>query len=125
MSYRPKSVLEIATDLKFKHDLDRFKSPITRANLISIKPNFSYALRGRGRLRGEIEFSKVTVKPSNAIIPYEMVDGKGEGQNFYWLFSFDYRASSRVMILFSYLGRQLPGRNELQHIGKVEVKAFF
>lgn len=125
LSYRPKSVLEIAADLKFKHDLDRVKSPGTSANLIGIKPNFSYALRGRGRLRGEIEFSKVTVKPSNAIIPYEMVDGRREGRNFNWLFSFDYRASSRVMILFSYLGRQLPGRDELQHIGKVEVKAYF
>lgn len=125
LSYRPKPVMEIASDLLFMYDLDRVANPETRALLVGIKPNFSYAFRGKGRLRGEVEFSNVTAKPSDAILPYEMVNGRRVGENISWLFSLDYRVSSQVMILFSYIGRKLPGRDEYQHIGKAEVKAFF
>ncbi len=125
LSYRPLTSLELAAEMKLQKDWDRVHSPNTETMLISAKPNFSYAFRGRGRLRGELEFANVTVSPINQIIPYEMANGRRAGENFRWQIGLDYRLSSKLMILFSYLGRKDPIRNEILHLGKAEVKAFF
>jgi len=124
-SYRPKTSWEIAAEIKYQKDLDQVFSPATVTTWISVKPNFSYAFRGRGRLRGDVEFSNVTASPKDRIIPYEMANGRRVGENFRWQLGLDYRLSSKLMILFSYIGRQEPGRNEVLHLGKAEVKAFF
>ncbi|MEE9168283.1 MAG: hypothetical protein V3U73_00885, partial [bacterium] len=125
LSYRPKSALEISSDLKVLVDLDRAHRPSTETVLFGVKPGLSYSLRGKGRLRGELEYSRVNANPSSRIIPYEMAEGRRVGRNLRWQLGLDYRVSSRVMILFSYIGRNLPGRDGLQHLGKAEVKAFF
>ncbi len=125
MSYRPKSSLEIAAEFKYQKDMDRVYAPNTRTRLISIKPNFNYAIRGRGRLRGELEYADVSASPENRIIPYEMANGRRVGKNFRWQIGLDYRLSAKLMIIISYLGRREPGRDEIQHLGKAELKAYF
>ena len=125
LSYRPKSTVELAAEVTFQKDVDQFLSPKTKTLLVSTKPSFSYAFRGRGRLRGELEFSNVSTEPENRIIPYEMANGRRIGENFRWQLGLDYRLSSKLMILVSYLGRKDPTREEVQHLGKAEVKAFF
>lgn len=123
--YRPQRRLELGLRSKFSFNRDIVLNPQTEANLISFKPRSNYSLSKKGRIRGEIEWTKVDVSPKNRLIPFELTDGRRAGTTLRWNFSFDYRVSRNVQASMSYFGRSEPDRPKTQHIARVEMRAFF
>ncbi|RIK63788.1 hypothetical protein DCC62_26415 [candidate division KSB1 bacterium] len=82
LSYRPRPALEVANRLgaAFDRDLhETFDRPSLRAQALFLRPRVAYALRGRGRLQGEIEWVSVSAEPAGQVLPYELAKGNREG----------------------------------------------
>ncbi|NIA31289.1 MAG: hypothetical protein GWP06_15440, partial [Actinobacteria bacterium] len=88
-------------------------------------PRVNYALRSKGRLRGELEWSYVDANPKGRLIPYEMANGRSLGRSLRWDIRFDYRISQTIQATFSYSGRNEPERNRTIHTGRAQVTAAF
>jgi hypothetical protein len=125
VTYRPVQRLELALKSGASLNRDVVQTPNTEANLISLAPRSNYSLSQKGRLRAEIEWTRVTVSPPDRLIPYELTRGNRAGTTFRWNFSFEYRVSRNVQASLSYFGRSEPQRPDTQHIAKMEMRAFF
>jgi hypothetical protein len=125
LSYRPRPVLELALAAGASFDEDRANAPNTRARAVSIKPRSTYSFRGKGRISGAIEWTKVSAEPENRILPYELANGNRPGQTHRWNFALEYRVSTNVNFSASYFGRREPERPNTFHLAKVEMRAFF
>ncbi|MFQ5863962.1 MAG: hypothetical protein ACE5IW_01905 [bacterium] len=123
--YRPERRLEFGFKSLIALNRDIIQSPATQANLLSFKPRSNYSLSRQGRFRGEIEWTKVLISPKNRIIPFELTGGNRAGTTLRWNFGFDYRVSRNVQASLSYFGRSEPDRPKIQHIAKMEMRAFF
>ncbi|MFQ5824486.1 MAG: hypothetical protein ACE5JB_10560 [bacterium] len=123
--YRPKRRLEFGLKSLISLNRDIIQNPATKANLISFKPRSNYSLSRQGRFRGEIEWTRLIVSPKNRVIPFELADGNRAGTSLRWNFGFDYRISRNVQSSLSYIGRSEPDRPKIQHIAKMEMRAFF
>ncbi len=125
LSYRPQPRWEIAGRLVFGRDRDLAYAPATEVTQFSFKPRTTYSFRSRGRLRAELEWTYVTARPSNRIIPYELAQGNRVGNTLRWNLRFEYRMASNLNASLSYQGRDEPGRPKTLHLAKVEMRAFF
>jgi hypothetical protein len=125
LRYRFRPGLEGILEFGGGYDQDRNYNPPTVARYFSLKPGMRLSFRQKGRLQCGLEWTRVTVKPANRILPYEMAEGRRLGTNFRWNFSLDYRLSSQMTFLFTYLGRRDPILKKIQHIGRMELKAYF
>ena len=123
--YRPNRRLELGLKSKTSINKDIIPDPVTEANLISFAPRSNYSLSKQGRFRGEIEWTKVFVSPKDRVIPFELADGNRIGTTLRWNFGFNYRVSRNVQASLNYFGRREPDRRKIQHIAKVEMRAFF
>ena len=125
--YRPQTRIELGMKSQLGFSKDLVADPVAKTSLISFKPRMNYSLNKTGRLRGEIEWTKVQVlaAPANYQIPFELNDGNRAGTTLRWNFGFDYRVSRNVQASFSYFGRSEPDRPPAQHFAKVEMRAFF
>ncbi len=128
LSYRPRPALEVANRAGAAFDRDLFETfdrPSLAAQALFLRPRVAYALRGKGRLQGEIEWVRVSAEPAGQVLPYELAKGNREGTTWRWNFSVEYRVSSNVNFSATYLGRREPDRPQTLHLGKVEMRAFF
>ena len=125
LSYRPERRLEIAVRWVLGVDRDLAFSPATRVTQISFKPRTVYSFRGRGRLRAELEWTRVAADPPGRVLPYELAQGNRPGNTFRWNIGFEYRISNNLNASFSYQGRDEPDRPKTLHLAKVEMRAFF
>ncbi len=100
-------------------------SPPTAALFFSLQPGVVYSLPGRGQLRGELEWVRVTVAPAGRVIPYEVAEGNQPGTTLRWNVALDYRLSENMRGSLGYSGRSEPMRPEVLHVAKAEVRAFF
>jgi hypothetical protein len=125
LSYRPKQQLELALKCELKTAEDTAPDPVTRARSLFWIPRISYAFRGRGNVRAEIELGEVRSEPDNRTLPYEMLGGDQPGQTLRWNILVTYHVSGHVMATLNYRARQEPWRKGLYQTGQVEVRAFF
>lgn len=123
--YRPNRRFELGLKSLLSRNRDVIPEPNTEADLLSFAPRLNYSLSQKGRLRTEIEWTRVNVAPRTRLIPFELTDGKQSGSTYRWSVGFDYRVSQNVQVSLSYLGRNEPNRPKTQHIAKVEMRAFF
>jgi len=125
LSYRPRSMWELAAEVGLAFDEDR-AAPAVEVRAYSLKPRSTYSFRGKGRLSGELEWAQVTVTPllRDRPLPFELANGNRPGRTLRWNFALEYRISTNINISASYLGRNEPQRQTL-HLGKVEMRAFF
>ncbi len=125
VSYRPRQALELAIENRFSREEDRVYSDPTRVTAIAITPRANYAVKSRGRLRAEIEYSNVASTPQDRVLPYEMANGRSIGRSLNWDLRFDYRMSQTIQASFSYSGRNEPQRRGTIHTGRAQVTAAF
>ncbi len=125
LSYRPKQTIEWALESRIAHEEDRYFSPVTKVVAFTLMPRFVYSFLTRGRCQGEMEWSRVDVKPGNRILPYEMAGGRSAGQSLRWEVRFDYRVSQTIQASFSYSGRSEPERLGTIHTGRAQITAAF
>lgn len=125
VSYRPNTRLELATRLVLGFDRDRAFEPATRVRQLSVKPRLTYSFQGRGRLRAELEVTRVSASPADRVLPYELAQGNRVGTTVRWDVAFDYRLADNLNMSFSYQGRDEPQRLRTLHLARVEMRAFF
>ncbi len=125
VSWRPKSRLELALQTTIGRDKDLAYSDPTIVDRITLKPRSTYSFRRKGRLRAEIEYTRVSATPADRLIPYELGQGNRIGTTFRWNLTFDYRVSKNLNASASYQGRDEPHRTRTIHLARVEMRAFF
>lgn len=128
MSYRPRPVLELANAATVLHDRDLYfeaRRPPLSVLALSLRPRMTYSLRGKGRLSSEFEWVRVQVEPRGQVLPYELARGNREGTTLRWNLAFEYRVSGNVNFSLSYLGRKEAEREQIAHLGKMEMRASF
>ncbi len=125
LSYRPDQRFEIALQFRASDEQDRAYIEPTTVQAFSIIPRITYSLRGRGRVRGNVEWSRVNATPEDRPIPYEMANGRSMGQSLRWDLRFDYRISDTIQATLSYYGRNEPERDRVIHTGRAQVTAAF
>jgi hypothetical protein len=125
ISFRPRQVLELAVENRYSREEDRVYAEPTRVTALAITPRVNYAVKSKGRLRGEIEYSQVTSQPKGRVIPYEMANGRSLGRSINWDVRFDYRVSLTIQASLSYSGRNEPLRRGTIHTGRAQVTAAF
>ncbi len=123
--YRPQQRWEIGSKARLSRSKDLVPQPNTRANLLAFAPRATYSLSKKGRVRGELEFTHVGLAPKGQLIPFELTGGNRAGNTWRWNLGFDYRVSQNVQATMTYFGRSEPDRPDVQHVAKVEVRAFF
>jgi len=124
-SFRPTQIIELAIKSKFATKKDEAMQPATEADDYSIIPRASYSFRGKGRLNVEIEWTQVKVKPSNRVVPYELVGMNRQGTTWRWNIGLNYNVSKYMRATLSYNGRVEPDRPNTIHIARAEMRAYF
>ena len=125
LSYRPKSALELALQSRMAWEQDRHYDPPTQIRVLAFKPTVTYSLRGKGRLRAELDWTRVQVEPEGRVIPYEVAGGRSLGTSMRWDVRFDYRVSKTIQASLSYSGNHEPTRNRTIHTGRAQMTASF
>lgn len=125
MAYRPQPRWEVALRGSFSRSKDILPDPDTKATILALAPRATYSLSSKGRARAEIEWTRVDLAPRARLIPFELTEGNRAGTTFRWNFGFDYRVSRNVQASVNYFGRNEPDRPRVQHIARVEMRAFF
>lgn len=125
LSYRPHPRFEIALQTRTSIEEDRAYIEPTTVKAFSIIPRASYSLHGRGRIRGNVEWSRVSATPDDRPIPYEMANGRSTGQSLRWDIRLDYKISNTIQATLSYYGRNEPERDRVIHTGRAQVTAAF
>lgn len=128
LSYRPRPLLELANAATLIYDRDLYeeeKRPQLSVLALSLHPRLTYSLRGKGRLSSELEWVQVSASPAGKVLPYELAAGNREGTTLRWNLAFEYRVSGNVNFSLSYLGRKEAEREQIAHLGKMEMRASF
>ncbi|MDT8324023.1 MAG: hypothetical protein RRA94_07935 [Bacteroidota bacterium] len=124
LSYRPWKNLEIGFVVDSKSATDSHPETPVQADITALTLRSVTSFPGPGRLRVEIERSTVTLDTEVDRAPFELTDGRVEGQSWVWRLNFDYRLTEFMQATLSYLGRAEGDRDTI-HIARAEVKAFF
>jgi hypothetical protein len=119
---REKNSLEITLATKLKREVE--KELGLQVYLFEFSPKLSLSFLGQGKVRSEFGWSKVSFSPADEILPWEMAEGKKEGNNYSWILGFDFKLNQGFSANFNYSGLKEPKR-EMKHNGKFEVKAYF
>ncbi len=90
---------------------------------LSLKPELIRGLPGRGRVRGSVDWIRVSATGRLPLF-LGMAGGHRAGHNLVWRVGVDYRLARYLTALLVYDGRRRPGRPVL-HLGRVEVRARF
>ncbi len=125
LSYYWRRKVEFQWSGEVGRDADVWQNPETVALYWNLGAGATLTLRGRGRIRTNLNWAEVRVTPSDRILPYEMAGGRAPGRNLNWQLAADYRLSSRLMLLLSYTGRKDRIYPKVVHIGRMEMKAYF
>ena len=90
---------------------------------IGVQPEVIYALPGRGRLRGRLDWTRVWATDMTPLF-LGLARGNRQGQNWAWRLGMDYRLGKYVSARVMYDGRVRPARQTI-HLGRVEMRAVF
>ena len=102
-------------------DWERIRA--VRVRHVGVQPEVIYALPGRGRLRGRLDWTRVWATDMAPLF-LGLARGNREGQNWGWRLGMDYRFGKYVSAQVMYDGRVRPTRQTI-HLGRVEMRAVF
>ncbi|MCZ7558470.1 MAG: hypothetical protein M5R41_18945 [Bacteroidia bacterium] len=123
-SYRPWADVEIGFVLSTRNAADKLPVVPVDASILSQTLRGIVAFEGPGRLRVELERNSVEFSTEVDRFPYELTDGRAEGESWVLRVNFDYRITSFMQATMSYIGRSEAERDAI-HSARAEVKAFF
>lgn len=123
-SYRPYQRVEVGFVLATKSSRDRLPVTSIEAIVTSQTLRTTLSFDGPGRLRAELERNDVELKNAADNFPYELTDGKADGESWIARVNFDYRITSYMQATLSYLGR-VEQERPMIHTARAEVRAFF
>jgi len=92
-------------------------------DFISVRPELTRALPGRGRIRVSAEWAHVQADGQVPLF-LALAGGRRVGDNISWRTIADYRLARYLTATVSYDGRKRPGRPVL-HLGRMELRAIF
>ena len=124
VSFRPKQKIELALKGRWTLAQNKALNPM-EVHFLALSPRVNYSFRSKGRLRAELEFNRVQVRPENAIVPYEMVSGYRGGTNLRWITSFDYNVSRYIRASVSWNGRFEEYLGKPIYAVRAEMRAYF
>lgn len=119
---RESQVLELKLSGQYKNREDQIQK--IKAEFFSVSPEFLWALLSQGRLKAEFQWMHLRSTPRGKSLPYILTEGKREGENYDWRFSFDYRLNSYLSSSVVYSGESVPAQ-KTKHTGRMELKAYF
>ncbi len=119
---REKKSLELTLSSKLKEEKEELSE--LKVSLFELSPKVTYSLLGKGKLRSEFSWYRVGISPQDQVLPWEMAEGKREGDNFTWSLGFDFKLNQTLSASFAYSGLKEPIRGT-RHNGKFEIKAYF
>jgi hypothetical protein len=119
---RESQVLELKLSGEYKHKEDKIQK--IKAKFYSVSPELLWSLLSQGRLKAEFQWMHLRSIPRGKSLPYILTEGKREGENYDWRFSFDYRLNSYLSSSVVYSGESVPDQ-KIKHAGKMELKAYF
>jgi hypothetical protein len=120
-SYRPDPAVEVG----FQFGVGRGSNADTMtANLNDQSVRVSYAIGGKGQMRGEVSREEADIGRGGSIVPFELTGGRLGGISWLWQVALDYQISRLFQTTLSYDGRQESSRSVV-HTGRAEVRAFF
>jgi hypothetical protein len=124
LSYRPWTDVEIGFVLSSRAAADQLPAVPVDASILSQTLRGIVSFEGPGRLRVELERNSVEFSTEVDRFPYELTDGRAEGESWILRVNFDYRITSFMQATMSYIGRSEAERDAI-HTARAEVKAFF
>lgn len=119
---RERNSLELTLSGKLKDEKEELSE--LRVSLFELSPKATYSLPGKGRLRSEFSWYRVSISPKDLVLPWEMAEGKRTGDNFTWGLGFDFKLNQTLSASLAYSGLKEPIRGT-RHNGKFEIKAYF
>ncbi|MCK5074860.1 MAG: hypothetical protein KAR38_00725, partial [Calditrichia bacterium] len=98
-----------------------------KEHYIKLKERLTALVLKKGRLTAIFQWYKVVIdkNPLNLPLPYEMAEGKKEGDSMEWSLRMDYFVSNNLTFTFNYRGRKDPIYIKTLHTGLMELRAFF
>ncbi len=92
-----------------------------------VKERFTASLSKKGRGTVTWQWYRVIIdkNPLKLPLPFEMADGKKEGNSMEWSVKLDHYISSYLTFSLSYRGRKDPVFSKTVHTGLMEMRAFF
>ncbi len=123
LSYRPWPRVEMGMVLTLKSARDGYQGAGLDASINSEAVRAAVTFDGPGRLRIELERNEVILSETVVQFPYELTDGRPQGQSWVWRVNLDYRLAGFIQSTLSYLGRSESG--VVIHTARAEVKAYF
>ena len=94
-----------------------------KAQVFSLGPELQRALPGRGRVRGRLNWVRVSSSEPMPLF-LQLAQGNRQGQNVVWRLGLDYRLARYLTAFATYDGRVRPERPAI-HTGRVEMRATF
>ncbi len=112
--------LEISTKYKSKREQIQGKS----AKFFSVSPEILWSLLSQGRLKAQLQWTRLKSFPKGRSLSYNLSEGKRPGENYEWKFLFDYKLNRYLTTSVVYSGESISGQ-KAKHMAKMELKAFF
>ena len=96
---------------------------VLRLSRLSLSPEVTKALPGRGRIRSGVGWTFVSASDRPPLF-LGMADGNQVGHNLLWHVGVDFRLAQYVTAFLMYDGRKRPER-PVRHLGRMEMRATF
>ncbi|MFC1726423.1 hypothetical protein ACFL4T_12415, partial [candidate division KSB1 bacterium] len=88
-------------------------------------PGVNFYFLNKGRAGIDLEYYRVSVKPFQKYIPYQMAEGRFPGNNYQLSSKVEYRISANISLNIYYNGEIRGGESRPYHIARGEIRAFF
>ncbi|MCK4716916.1 MAG: hypothetical protein KAT54_08920, partial [Candidatus Marinimicrobia bacterium] len=122
-SYLLNTIHLFQCELTGSYDIEQTGDKL-EAFLIGIRNSYERKLKAKGRWKTFLEIGRVAVTPEGSPIPWEMSNGKKEGNTYGWGISAEYRLGKNLSLRLNYEGWDEPNR-EIYHLGSGEIRALF
>ena len=123
-SYRPWDNIELGFKINIGQSRNNLPKTPTIIDFNGEAVQFTLSLRGRGRLRVEVQRNELNANTLKNQIPFEITQGNIIGKNYLLRINFDYRIAGNLQITLNYLGRK-QGSGKIINQLRAEARAYF
>ncbi|MCX7983422.1 MAG: hypothetical protein N3A63_00740 [Bacteroidetes bacterium] len=124
-SYRPTTETEVGLSFGFTRSVDKQREYEIEASMNEQSVRVLYSIPSRGQLRTEIIREETIVNNTvNSLVPFELTEGKPNGQGYLWNTSLEYSINAAIQFSLQYQGRMEAARKAI-HTFRAEARAFF